>query len=174
MIVDHPQQRGRLNYKHSCFLFIYFFSPSAGDKKPEYMSYTNKKNVFWSTWRDTVQNDRKQRAQHERRQLSYSSFKVICQHLSSQAKVQLSIWRSTWGENEKILFGTFSIITWMKSIWAVWVTWCDAAQPPLQSLQSGDVVGECSVGVVALEVGTGERPVVCGQVKPDKKIQTGD
>lgn len=48
MIVDHPRQRGRSNYKHSCF-------SSAGDKKPEYnMSYTDKKNVFWSTWKDTV------------------------------------------------------------------------------------------------------------------------
>ena len=40
MIVDHPQRRGRLNYKHSCF-------SSAGDEKPEYnMSYTDKKTSF--------------------------------------------------------------------------------------------------------------------------------
>lgn len=50
--------------------------------------------------------------------------------------------------------------------WAAHVTWCHAAQPPLQGLQPGDVVGERSVGVVVLQVGTGERSVVSRHVKP--------
>lgn len=50
--------------------------------------------------------------------------------------------------------------------WTARVTWCHAAQPPLQGLQPGDVVCECSVGVVVLQVGTGERSVVSRHVKP--------
>lgn len=67
MIVVHTQQRGRLNYKHSCF-------SSAGDKKPEYnMSYTNKKCVLVHMERYSPhQTDRKQQStQHEKRQLSF-------------------------------------------------------------------------------------------------------
>ena len=46
------------------------------------------------------------------------------------------------------------------------VTCGHVPQPPLQSLQSGDVVGERSVGVVALQVGAGQSPVVSRQVEP--------
>lgn len=88
MIVDHPRQRGRSNYKHSCF-------SSAGDKKPEYnMSYTDKKKcvlVHMERY-SPHQTDRKQQsAQHEKRQLSFFKPKFPRRHLSSQAKVQLSV-----------------------------------------------------------------------------------
>lgn len=51
----------------------------------------------------------------------------------------------------------------------VHVTCCYATQPPLQRLQSGDVVRERSVGVVALQVGAGEGSVLSSQVEPEKE-----
>jgi len=72
MIAVHPQQRGRFIYKHRCF-------SSAGDKKPEYnKSYTNKKKeVFWSTWKDTVHTRMIENStQHEKRQLEFLQAKV--------------------------------------------------------------------------------------------------
>lgn len=69
-------------------------------------------------------------------------------------------------------FSCFSVLHeqgMMGHVAAACDTWRHAPQPPLQRLQSGDVVGERPVGVVALQVGAGECSVVCGPVEPGKK-----